>query len=105
MINNIFFQIGGGEGGNQQLVFFVVVFAVFWFFMIRPQVKKQKEDRKFREGLKKGDKVITTGGIYGKIAEVSETKVKVDIAEGVRISVEKTALNPSGNSEEKTKKD
>ena len=83
----------------------IAIVVVMYFFMIRPQVKKQKEDRKFREGLKKGDKVITTGGIYGKIADVSESKVKVDIAEGVRISVEKTALNPSGNSEEKTKKD
>lgn len=105
MINNIFFQISGGGGGNQQLVFFVIVFAVFWFFMIRPQIKKQKEDRKFREGLKKGDKVITTGGIHGKVAEISESKIKIDIADGVRISVEKTALNPFGGSEEKTKKD
>lgn len=105
MVNNIFFQISGGGGEYQQLIFFVIVFAVFWFFMIRPQVKKQKEDRRFRESLKKGDKVLTNGGIHGKIAEVSESKAKIDIAEGVRISVEKTALNPFGNSEEKVKKD
>jgi preprotein translocase subunit YajC len=71
--------------------------------MIRPQIKKQKDDRKFREALKKGDKIITTGGIHGKIAEVSESKAKIDIADGVRVSVDKTALNPYASTEDKTK--
>jgi preprotein translocase subunit YajC len=102
MINNILFLINE-QGGSQQLVFFVIVFAVFWFFMIRPQIKKQKDDRKFREALKKGDKIITTGGIHGKIAEVSESKAKIDIADGVRVSVDKTALNPYASTEDKTK--
>ena len=102
MINNILFLINE-QGGSQQLVFFVIVFAVFWFFMIRPQIKKQKDDRKFREALKKGDKIITTGGIHGKIAEVSESKAKIDIADGVRVSVDKTALNPYTTTEEKSK--
>ena len=102
MINNILFLINE-QGGSQQLVFFVIVFAVFWFFMIRPQIKKQKDDRKFREALKKGDKIITTGGIHGKIAEVSESKAKIDIADSVRVSVDKTALNPYASTEDKTK--
>jgi preprotein translocase subunit YajC len=102
-MDNIFLTINQAQGGNQQLVFFVIVFAVFWFFMIRPQIKKQKEERKFREAIKKGDKIITSGGIHGKVAEVSESKVKIDVAEGVRISVEKTALNPLGVSKEKSK--
>ena len=59
MMNNIFFTINQAQGGNQQLIFFVIVFAVFWFFMIRPQIKKQKEERKFREAIAKGDKIIT----------------------------------------------
>ena len=93
MIYTIFLQASSGEGG-QPLVFFVLVFAVFWFFMIRPQVKKQKEERKFREAIQKGDKVITTGGIHAKVVEVHDSKVKLDIAEGIKITVEKTALTP-----------
>ena len=64
------------ESGGNPLIFFVLVFGVFWFFMIRPQVKKQKQERKFREELKKGDKVITSGGLHGKVVEVSEKTVK-----------------------------
>jgi preprotein translocase subunit YajC len=103
MMNNIFFTINQAQGGNQQLIFFVIVFAVFWFFMIRPQIKKQKEERKFREAIAKGDKIITSGGIHGKVSEISETKVKIDISEGVKIWVEKTALTPNGASKEKSK--
>jgi preprotein translocase subunit YajC len=102
-MNNIFFTINQAQGGNQQLIFFVIVFAVFWFFMIRPQIKKQKEERKFREAIAKGDKIITSGGIHGKVSEISETKVKIDISEGVKIWVEKTALTPNGSSKEKSK--
>ena len=65
------------EGGNP-LIFFVLVFGVFWFFMIRPQVKKQKQERKFREEIKKGDKVITSGGLHAKVVEVAEKTVKLD---------------------------
>ena len=54
------------ESSGNPLIFFVLVFGVFWFFMIRPQVKKQKQERKFREEMKKGDKVVTTGGLHGK---------------------------------------
>ena len=64
------------ESGGNPLIFFVLVFGVFWFFMIRPQVKKQKQERKFRENLKKGDKIITSGGLHGKVIEVSEKNCK-----------------------------
>ena len=66
------------ESGNP-LIFFVLVFGVFWFFMIRPQVKKQKNERKFREQIKKGDKVITSGGLHAKVVEVAENTVKLDV--------------------------
>jgi len=71
---------------------FILIIVVFYFFMIRPQMKKQKELRKFRESLKKGDKVITTGGIYGKVAEVKEAYVLIEIAHDVKVKVDKSAI-------------
>jgi len=71
---------------------FVLIIVVFYFFMIRPQMKRQKELRKYREGLKKGDKVITNGGIYGKVAEVKEDFISVEIAENVKVKMDKSAI-------------
>lgn len=70
----------------------VLIIVVFYFFMIRPQMKRQKETRKFRESLAKGDKVITTGGIYGKIVEIKETVVILEIAKDVQIRVDKNGI-------------
>ncbi len=74
------------------IVMFGAMFLVFYFFMIRPQMKRQKELKKYREQLKKGDKVITTGGIYGKVSEVKEQYVIVEIAKDVTIKVDKSAI-------------
>lgn len=86
----------GGEGGqSNQMSFFIMMalmIVVFYFFMIRPQVKKQKEMRNFREALKKGDKVITTGGIYGKINNISENIMTIDVGNNVVIKVDKNAI-------------
>ncbi|MDG5798742.1 preprotein translocase subunit YajC [Marinilabiliaceae bacterium ANBcel2] len=71
---------------------FLLIIVVFYFFMIRPQMKRQKELRKYRESLKKGDKVITTGGIYGRIAEVKEKDVIMEIADDVKIKIDKSAI-------------
>jgi preprotein translocase subunit YajC len=81
-----------GEGGSTILMF-VLMFVVFYFFMIRPQMKKTKEEKKFREELKKGDKVVTIGGIHAKIAEVKETTLVVDTGEGQRLKIEKSAVS------------
>jgi len=70
----------------------LLIVVVFYFFMIRPQMKRQKEVRKFRESLAKGDKVVTTGGIYGKIVEVKETTVTLEIASGINILVDKAGI-------------
>ncbi|NLD48746.1 MAG: preprotein translocase subunit YajC [Clostridiaceae bacterium] len=70
----------------------LLVFVVFYFFMIRPQMKKQKEMSNYRNSLKKGDKVITTGGIYGKINEVKDTYVMLDVGGDVKLRVDKNAL-------------
>jgi preprotein translocase subunit YajC len=85
----------GGQDANPLMTFLplILIIVVFYFFMIRPQVKKQKELKKFREELKKGDKVITIGGIYGKIADIKENIVILDLDNDVKIRVDKSAIN------------
>lgn len=65
---------------------------VFYFFMIRPQQKKAKDARKFRESLQKGTKVVTIGGIHGKVVEVSDTTVLLDVDNNVKLRFEKSAI-------------
>ena len=77
------------------IIMIVALVAIFYFFMIRPQQKRQKEIRKFRENLKVGDKVITAGGIYGKIRNVNDTTFQIEIAEGVKIIIDKGSVYPS----------
>lgn len=79
-------------GGANQLVMIVLMIGVFYFFMIRPQMKKQKELKKFREGLKAGDKVVTIGGIHGKILEISDGTVLIQ-SEGTKLRLEKSAVS------------
>ena len=70
----------------------ILIFVVFYFFMIRPQMKRQKELNNFRNSLQKGDKVVTTGGIYGKITEVADYYVMLEVAHNVNIKVDKAAV-------------
>jgi preprotein translocase subunit YajC len=70
----------------------ILIIAVFYFFMIRPQMKKQKEVAAFRNSLQKGDKVVTTGGIYGKILELKDNYVILQVDDNVKIRVDKSAL-------------
>ena len=72
----------------------VMILVVFYFFMIRPQMKKQKELKKFRENLSVGDKVVTIGGIHGKLLEVNESTVLVN-SEGSKIRFDKSAIAQS----------
>ena len=81
------------ESGGNPLIFFVLVFGVFWFFMIRPQVKKQKLERKFRQELKKGDKVITSSGMHGKVVEVSENTLKLDVGSNIILKFNKSGIS------------
>lgn len=82
------------EGANPLATFLplILVFVVFYFFMIRPQMRKQKEMTNYRSSLSKGDKVITTGGIYGKITDVKDTTVTVDVGDGVLLKIDKSAI-------------
>lgn len=91
MIATILLQAGGFD--PKQLIVFGLIILVFYFFMIRPQLKKQKDQKKFVEELKKGDKVITTAGMHGKIAEVAETTILVETEGGGKIRFDKTAVS------------
>ncbi len=83
----------GGMGGT--LFMLIAIIAVFYFFMIRPQQKKQKELQKSRESMTTGDKVVTAGGIHGKIKEVGDTWLLVEVADGVKMKFEKTSVYES----------
>ena len=83
---------GGKSNPGSFYIMMLLIIVVFYFFMIRPQVKKQKEMRNFRDALKKGDKVITTGGIYGKINNISENIITIDVGNNVIIKVDKNAI-------------
>ncbi|MCQ2368957.1 MAG: preprotein translocase subunit YajC [Paludibacteraceae bacterium] len=85
----------GGSGTYSTLIMLVLIFVVFYFFMIRPQMKKQKEIKKFRDSIAVGDKVITAGGIYGKVKEVKENTIVLEICDGVKITVDKGSVYAS----------
>lgn len=80
-------------GSNwSMLIMMGLIFVVMYFFMIRPQQKKQKELVQFRESLKKGDKVVTVGGIYGVIAEIKDAYALLEVDNNVKIRVDKSSL-------------
>ncbi|MEY5133478.1 MAG: preprotein translocase subunit YajC [Bacteroidota bacterium] len=85
----------GGGSSMSSLIMIVAMIAIFYLFMIRPQAKKQKELKKFREAMKPGDKVVTIGGIHGKILEIAESTVLIS-SEGTKIRLEKSAISQSG---------
>jgi preprotein translocase subunit YajC len=84
-----------GQGGASQwmgLLPLVLLFVVFYFLLIRPQQKRAKQQKLFIENLKKGDKVITSGGLYGTITGITDDSVTIEIAEKVRVKVLKSAV-------------
>ena len=96
---DILLQAASGAGGGMgtSLLMMVAIIAVFYFFMIRPQQKKQKDVQKAREAMKVGDKVVTAGGIHGRIKEIGETWFLVEVADGVRLKFEKTSVFASSS--------
>ena len=94
----------GGQGMMTQIMMFGAIFLVFYLFMIRPQMKKQKEAKKFKESLVKGAKVITIGGIHGKVTEVSDETVVIEVEDGNRLKMEKAAIAKEFAVEEMAKK-
>ena len=97
MLNLILLQAQAAAGAQQQSswsfwVMMIAIFVIFYFFMIRPQQKKQKELQAQRNAIKKGDKVVTAGGIYGIIKEVSETTFMMEISPNVVIKIDKGSV-------------
>ena len=80
------------SGGLMQIVPLLLVFVVMYFFMIRPQMKKAKEHKKYIEGLQKGVDVVTSAGIHGKIVEVGETTFSIEVANNIVIRFDKSAI-------------
>ncbi|WP_419901479.1 preprotein translocase subunit YajC [Kiloniella sp.] len=121
-ISTAYAQAAGGGSPNElfaTLFPLVLIFAVFYFLIIRPQSKKMKQQKAMIEAISRGDKVITAGGIVGKVSKVKEGEVEVDIAEGVRITVIQSTIasvltkpvpadkstEKSANDDKKSKKD
>ena len=89
----ILLQAGAPQGGGMiQILMFVAIAVVFYFFMIRPQLKKQKEQKQYREALKVGDAIVTIGGIHGKITSMADSTVLIKVDSGATMRVEKSAL-------------
>jgi len=88
----------GGEGNPYQgIIMMVLIIGVFYFFFIRPQQKKAKEAVKMRDSLKKGDKIVTVGGIHGKILEASDTTFVIEVEGQNRLKINKDAVSPNGD--------
>ncbi len=95
-MNLMFLQAGAQGSAWTMPLMMVLIFAVFWFFMIRPQQKKQKQLEEARNNMGKGDKVITSGGIYGVIKGVKDDYFIVEVAEGVRMNIARSSVYPAG---------
>lgn len=94
MIQNLI-MLDETPNGAMNLIMIVALIAIFYLFMIRPQQKKQKEIRKFREGIKEGDRVVSAGGIYGKVKTIKEGVISLQIAPNVIIQVDINSVYPS----------
>jgi preprotein translocase subunit YajC len=90
---SVFLQAPAGGGAMGQLLMILLIIVVFYFFMIRPQMKKSKTEKLFKESLQKGDKIVTIGGIHGKITEVQDNTFIIEVENNVRLKIEKTAVS------------
>jgi preprotein translocase subunit YajC len=99
LLNILLLSTPQGEEGSGLMSFLplILIVLVFYLFFIRPQMKKTKDQKKYREALKKGDKIITIGGIHGKIIEVQETTFIIEVEGQNRLKVEKTAVAMDGS--------
>lgn len=99
-ILNMFLLQASAQGAGSSmsgLLMIVVIFVIIWLFFIRPQNKRAKEQQKFRENLQKGDKIVTIGGIHGKVDEVKEHTVIISVDHNTKIEFEKSAIIPNAS--------
>lgn len=90
---NILLMAGAGGESLQSFIPLILIIVVFYFFMIRPQVKKTKDEKKFREGIEKGAKIVTIGGIHGKIVDVQDSTILLEVENGTKLKVQKEAIS------------
>ncbi|MGD9600701.1 MAG: preprotein translocase subunit YajC [Gammaproteobacteria bacterium] len=105
LINDAMAQAAGApqQGGLMGFVPLMILFVAFYFFLIRPQMKRQREHQKLVQGLQKGDEIVTSGGLLGRITDVNDNYVKVEVAKGVEIRVQRpavTSILPKGTLKE-----
>ena len=93
MLASILLQGQSQGGGSSFLILMVGMLVVFWFFIFRPQQKKQKAQKKFVEEIKRGDQVVTIGGIHGKVFELENDTVVLEVEKGGKLKVEKSAIS------------
>jgi preprotein translocase subunit YajC len=94
LISNAYAQTGGAPGapGMDMFVFLILMLVVMYFMMIRPQMKRAKEQKSMMEALQKGDEVVTSGGVLGKITKVSDAYLSVEIAPNTEVQIQKSAV-------------
>lgn len=98
ILNSIFLLQAQAQGnGLSGMIMIVAMIVIFYFFMIRPQSKKQKEIKKAREAMQSGDKVVTAGGIHGKIKDINDLTMLIEIAPGINIKVDKASVYPAAD--------
>ncbi|MDB5262327.1 MAG: preprotein translocase subunit YajC [Adhaeribacter sp.] len=92
MLLQLLLQAPAGNGNFSTLIFIGAMVLVFYFFMVRPQQKKVRDQKKFRESLSKGAQVVTIGGLHGKIVAVEDTTVVLEVERGMRLTFDKSAI-------------
>jgi len=94
MLQPILLQANNAPGGGySSIIFFAAIALIFYFFMIRPQQKKQKQQRKFIEEIKKGDNVVTIGGLHGRVAAVEGDTIVLEVDKGMKLTFEKSSVS------------
>lgn len=104
MTNMILLQAQQGGTGGNWMIWMIVILVLMWILMMRPQRKKEKEEQQFRNSLKKGDRVVFSGGIYGKVHSVDAHTVEVEVSNGVIMTVEKSMIQPAPEPKAEEKK-
>ena len=101
MLFNLLLQADAGaeDGGYSFIILLGGMFLIMYFFMIRPQMKRQKEAKTFREAISNGDQVVTIGGVHGKVVSISDLTVVLELESG-KVRIDKAAVSPTGNSDE-----
>lgn len=95
LIQDAMAQAAGGaqQGGLMGFLPLVILFVAFYFFLIRPQMKRQREHQKLVQGLQKGDEVVTSGGLLGRVSELADTYLKVEVAKGMEVKIQRSAVS------------